>query len=924
MPSIQQSLPVPIAVAVPAFLASPRPSAGGAGAPADVLDLRLPPPPAAVTAEAGDRLSLRDLLETSGARDAALWRVALREDPAGPAGARLILDGAAVEAGRTDFTPEEFNRLQVEAGPLGNRAEVVALARTGTAAADGTLSRIADSAPVQLALSSTGTRSLDAAAALRTSTDPAGDLERLAQQAATSETATRPRPTLTTLGNLTAAAGDTLALRDLVAATPGQGGDAVALWRVALRDDPSGPGGGRLSLDGVDVEAGRTDFTPEEFNRLRLIAGPEGGATDLIVVARAGAAQADGSLRGVADSRPVLVTAAVTGTRSVNAAAALRLAPAEDPGALIRIAQEAAASETATRARPVVTTSGNFTAATGDGFALRDLFDAGPDAFDGVALWRVALRDDPAGPGGGRLELDGAAVDPGRTDFTAEEFNRLRFVAGADGARTEILAVARAGTATADGGLTRIADSVPLSITAAVIGTRSVNAAGALRTPAGPALDPGMRLAQEAATSATATRPRPALGTIGNVEVAAADTLALRDLFDAGRAGGGEVALWRVALREDAGGARLVLDGADVAADRTDFTPEEFNRLQLVAGAEGTRAGLVVVARAGTATADGGLTRIADSAALEITAAVTGRRSVNAAPALRLPAGETLEDALRIAQEAAASVTATRPRPGIGTIGDVTTLAGDALAVRDLFRADGGFDAVAVWRLALRDDPAGSGGGRFVLDGADVAAGRTDFTPEEFNRLQFLAGADGSRTEIVAVGRAGTRAADGTLSGIADSPALRILASATGQRSVNAAGAFRLAAGESLEDALRIAQEAAASETATRARPVVLARPGPAAPEVALDQLAQALGTWRIGGATPGSGPPGVDLALLYPEALAGVRLGGGGIGPGREAALAAALLLGGYGTGGGFAAADPRGATAVALAAYAEAARRG
>ncbi|TCZ50207.1 hypothetical protein, partial [Roseicella aquatilis] len=67
---------------------------------------------------------------------------------------------------------------------------------------------------------------------------------------------------------------------------------------------------------------------------------------------------------------------------------------------------------------------GTFTADAGDSLGLRDLFDAGAGAWDSIARYRVALRDDPATPGGGRLLLRGQDVS-GRVDFTPAEFNEL-------------------------------------------------------------------------------------------------------------------------------------------------------------------------------------------------------------------------------------------------------------------------------------------------------------------------------------------------------------------------------------------------------------------------------------------------------------------------------------------------------------------
>ncbi|WP_165943679.1 hypothetical protein, partial [Roseicella aquatilis] len=141
---------------------------------------------------------------------------------------------------------------------------------------------------------------------------------------------------------------------------------------------------------------------------------------------------------------------------------------------------------------------------------------------------------------------------------------------------------------------------------------------------------------------------------------------------------------------------------------------------------------------------------------------------------------------LRVAQDAALFTGLGKTRPSLGTVGNVTADAGDSLGLRDLFDAGAGaWDSIARYRVALRDDPATPGGGRLLLRGQDVS-GRVDFTPAEFNELQFVAGPDGARTDLVVVARQGTPDGKGGLSGIVDSPAVQITASTTGTRSLNA------------------------------------------------------------------------------------------------------------------------------------------
>ena len=93
----------------------------------------------------------------------------------------------------------------------------------------------------------------------------------------------------------------------------------------------------------------------------------------------------------------------------------------------------------------------------------------------------MAFRSDPADPNAGQLVLDGVDVSS-QTSFTADQFSRLTFVAGATGSSQDLVVVAQTGTLAANGTLNNVTDSPAVQITASVTGTRSINAVGALRT----------------------------------------------------------------------------------------------------------------------------------------------------------------------------------------------------------------------------------------------------------------------------------------------------------------------------------------------------------------------------------------------------------------------------------------------------------
>ena len=72
--------------------------------------------------------------------------------------------------------------------------------------------------------------------------------------------------------------------------------------------------------------------------------------------------------------------------------------------------------------RPTLQTAGDFTAKAGDIYRMSDLFQATAPTGQTIAGFRVALGDVAVGDGGGKLQLNGADIDPARTSFSADEF----------------------------------------------------------------------------------------------------------------------------------------------------------------------------------------------------------------------------------------------------------------------------------------------------------------------------------------------------------------------------------------------------------------------------------------------------------------------------------------------------------------------
>lgn len=157
----------------------------------------------------------------------------------------------------------------------------------------------------------------------------------------------------------------------------------------------------------------------------------------------------------------------------------------------------------------------------------------------------------------------------------------------------------------------------------------------------------------------------------GTFTVAAGDLFSLGDLYSATAPTGSSIAGYKVALRSDRAApndGQLLLGDKDVTGQLS-FTADEFSRLHFKAGPSGSQQDLVVVAQLGTRLAGGTLSNVIDSPAVQITASVTGTRSINASGALLTRATGTDANFVNTAQEASIFTGFGQPRPSLSTVG---------------------------------------------------------------------------------------------------------------------------------------------------------------------------------------------------------------------------------------------------------------
>jgi hypothetical protein len=726
--------------------------------PVDTVNIRPVISAGAFSAEQGDAFSLSTLLQGIAAQASTIsgYEVAL---PAN-SGGQLLLNGQDVTT-QGHFTAAQFADLQFIAGNTGTTQNILVVAQSSTGAFGGGL---VDSPAVQLTANVTGTRSLNALPALQTPAD-AQDQQyvTLAQEASIFTGTGTNRPSLSTVGNFTAQQGDAFNLSTLVQGNAPSGA-TISDYEVALAANSDG----KLLLNGQDVTSQGT-FTASQYADLQFVAGSAGSAQNILVVAQS-------NENGLVDSQATQISASVTGTRSLNALPALQTEPDAQDQQYISLAQEASIYTGTGTNRPSLSTVGNFTAQQGDAFNLSTLVQGTAAQGSTINTYEVAL----AANSGGTLLLNGQDVTS-QGSFTAAQFADLQYIAGSDGTNQNILVVAQTGA----GGLV---DSPAVEISASVTGTRSLNALPALQTQPDAQNQQYIALAQETNIFTGTGSNRPSLSTVGNFTAEQGDAFNLSTLVQGTAAPGKAISDYEVALAALSGGT-LMLNGQDVTNQGT-FTAAQFADLQYIAGSAGTAENILVAAQ----TSDGGLV---DSPAVQITASVTGARSLNALPALQSQPDAQDEPFTSLAQEASIFTGTGTNRPSLSTQGNFTAQAGDAFNLSTLVQGSAASGTtISDYEVAL----SALSDGTLMLNGQDVTNQGT-FTAAQFDDLQYIAGSTGTAQNILVAAQANN-------GGLVDSPAVQITASVTGTRSLNAIPALQTEPDAQDQAYISLAQEA--------------------------------------------------------------------------------------------------------------------
>jgi hypothetical protein len=371
-----------------------------------------------------------------------------------------------------------------------------------------------------------------------------------------------------------------------------------------------------------------------------------------------------------------------TNTPSAQADSATSSDGSSSTGASTTGSSTAGSSPTDTVSITNAAQAGSFTAETGDVYRLADLFAGSAPSGQTIAAYRVAL--DNGGDTTAHLLLNGVDVSD-QTSFTPDQFSDLTYQAGALGSQQSIAVAAQTGTRLANGTLTQVTDSQVVQITAAVDTMRSVNALNALVNPSsGPYGNIADVVSQAEILTGFVGSQRPSVQTDGNFTAASGETYRLSDLFHANAPTGQTIAQYRVALGDGSG--HLLLNGTDVSSQTT-FSASDFAKLTYTTGNDGSQQDLVVVAQTGTQLPDGTLTQITDSTPVQITANVTGTRSINGMNALvDTPTGADGAIADIASEASILTGFVGSGRPSLQTVGNFTAEKGGSYRLDDLSR----------------------------------------------------------------------------------------------------------------------------------------------------------------------------------------------------------------------------------------------
>ena len=353
--------------------------------------------------------------------------------------------------------------------------------------------------------------------------------------AKTGETA----PGIAVAGNISIASGDRVALYGLIQTSNGKFRDGVSAevtrYNIAVRDEAGGAAPhGKILLQ---KNGGWVDVTHQgqftETEMLNLFYQSDGNSTlsfrdQLIVSVYSEQKNAAGIALNTISSaaNAFYIEVAPNGSRSLAVADYITSAVEDN---FFGIAQAAKIFLNAAKSPTISSTTGNITLDSFQQVRVADLISGGTSKGNPeITHYKAGLNTKGNSVNGGQILLDGRIVAGSgvlpaneRTEFTAEEYERLIFVSGVTGSSASLVVAAESRVTNGTGGQLERFSSPALEINAEITGKNSLNVAGNIigtgRGNAGSIDDAVTSLAQTAAIFKGKNGTKP-LGLVTNLQ----------------------------------------------------------------------------------------------------------------------------------------------------------------------------------------------------------------------------------------------------------------------------------------------------------------------------------------------------------------------------------------------------------------------
>ena len=806
------------------------------------IDILLPS--GKVYTKAGDQYSLAELVQGSidkndkSGNTIISYRVAIRDAATGGVGKGALVDadGLSLRAeldGTYSISADDFSKIRYASRSDDGTDQLIIAAASGTTLAkDGSKVIRAYSRPIEIDFVNGATRSANGNLALVKFQKDDDAPSQLAQQAKIfSLTSVAKQPEVTVKNSdVSLKTGTTLRLSELVQVKLPEGVTDQKLSRFVIAfSEPNFASIYSSKGEKIEPDAnGLMSLTADEFefSQIKIDNNNLGAKASLSLSAVSTKALKDSTAPATVYSVPVKIDLTVDSRNSQAIAGVARDAPLPigvppvvDGYGYLTL--KAAINKNSNQnENAFVSTIGTVEVGEGDRVILGDLIQTtkAKSSNSFVDFYALALSNPSSGnPSSAKLFLDERLILPdvnGLYKLSTDQLARIQLDPGQKGEATEVL-ISAINKVLPTNSFKSIDYYSPLaSLTVAVTGANSLNGAKAITSAAGKS--DSFKQVATLSQIGLAKKPEQAitLTTVGSFNALTGDRILVGNLLTATNPTIGEISNYLVALRDSVTGdgnnpsGRLLLDdrivggaGVDPADLKTSFTPLELDRL--VYEFNGRADDFIFTAASQNYDGKGNKLGLVYSPAVSITAAPSydGLRSLNITEAVRPPAPDPFFGIAKLAE--VFKGVANSDRGQVSTVGNFESAAAASFRLSDLIKArspkDGKIDS---YHLAIRpgqNNPLGSVSGRLILDGEVVAGAgfvatakldreKTSFTEDEWSRLRYEAGEQGTRDDFIVSTSSKKYTDRGIQLSSVYSPAVQFNNQVTGANSLSVAG----------------------------------------------------------------------------------------------------------------------------------------